>query len=149
MYNVVILRDQFFGDDASLGVCLVYNNEGVQIFKSESLERGWKNNQKNVSCIPVGKYPLRLDYSPRFRKDLWEVYDVPNRSECKFHAANYWKQLNGCMALGNNRKHIDGDLILDVTSSGPTMSNFHQALTGQKEAILHVFDVPSLLIKSI
>ena len=144
MKKVVILRDRFFGSDASLGTCLVYNGRD-QIFKSESVERGWRNNENMVSCVPVGRYDLVLEKSPRFRKMLWELKGVPNRAECKFHSANYAKQLNGCIALGNNRADIDGDRVLDVTSSGATMKKFHDALEGETKCEVWIFDVPTLL----
>ena len=149
MYKVVIIRDKFFGDEASLGTCLVYDDEDKQVFKSESLERGWRDNMNRVSCVPVGKYQLKLEYSSRFRTSLYELKDVPNRSECKFHAANYWHQLNGCIALGNNRKYIDGDAVEDITSSRNTMKEFHDAMANKYHAELYVFDVPSLIVKSI
>ncbi len=63
------------------------------VFSAVSLERGWRNNESNVSCVPAGEYPLILEYSPRFKKELWELKNVPNRSEAKFHSANYWNQL--------------------------------------------------------
>lgn len=146
MRKVIILRDLFFSSSASLGTCLIYNQQGKQIFKKESLERGWVDNQNRISCVPEGVYSLEFEYSDRFKKELWELKGVPGRSECKFHAANYWHQLNGCIALGNNRKHIDGDLIMDVTSSRNTMTEFHNAMGTDTEAVVHIFDVPKLII---
>ncbi len=143
MLDVLIVRDMFFGQEASLGTCLILDGNW-KLFKSESLERGWMNNQNSISCIPEGEYPLILEYSPRFRKELWEVKDVPNRSECKFHSANYWYQLNGCIALGNNRKFIDGDEIMDITSSKPTMKQFHEVLNGEHEARLSIRNASNL-----
>lgn len=137
MKTIIVNRDK--GDtNQTLGVCYVKNEAGAIIFKSEAIERGWRNNQSRVSCIPEGEYPVKLEYSNRFRKDLYEIYGVPNRSECKFHAANYARQLNGCIALGNKRLDIDHDGYHDVTSSRVTMKRFHEAMDGDKEAILIV-----------
>ena len=144
MYEVVILRDLFFDGQASLGSCLVYDNNKKRVFKSVSLERGWINNQNSVSCIPEGVYNLVLEYSPRFKKDLWEIKGVPGRSECKFHTANYWWQLNGCIALGKHEDNLDQDPVMDIAASGPTMGRFHKALEGQKRAVLKVFNVLNL-----
>lgn len=141
--SVYIVRDLFFDKQASIGTCFVYKNE-EQLFKSESLERGWTDNERGTSCIPIGTYDLVLEYSPRFKTDLWEVKGVPNRSECKFHAANYFWQLNGCIALGSNRKRIDGDLVMDVTNSRNTLKEFHLALEGEKWARLHVVNILQL-----
>ena len=63
-----------------------------------TIELPWKNNEKRVSCIPVGKYFIRKRYSPKFKWHL-EVIDVKNRSYILFHPANNaLKELNGCIA---------------------------------------------------
>lgn len=140
MRTVIVIRD-WQDRNQSLGVCYVKDQHGNVLFKSESLERGWRDNQNNVSCIPGGTYDLKLEWSPRFRKELWEIYGVPNRRECKFHAANYWFELNGCIALGNNRTDINDDGYKDITASRPTMKRFHQAMHGYKTANLIVKDI--------
>ena len=148
MKVVKLIRDKFYDGQASLGVCYVYQDESLtadRIFKSVSLERGWVNNKNRISCIPEGDYPLGLEWSPRFERYLWEIYEVPNRAECKFHAANYWHQLNGCIALGRSESYIDGDNVLDVAFSVDTMKKFHRALKGDVTAILKVRNLNNLL----
>jgi len=140
MKTIIVNRDQQ-NDKQSLGVCYVKDDNGKVIFKSESIERGWLDNQRRISCIPAGNYPVRLEHSNRFKKKLYEIYEVPNRSECKFHSANFARQLNGCIALGNKRVDIDGDGAKDVTNSRRVMAKFHKALDGDKEAILIVNDL--------
>ncbi len=140
MKTIYVIRDLFFDGQASLGTCLIYEGS-KQLFKSESLERGWVNNQNMISCVPVGDYDLVLEWSPKFKKDLWELKDVPGRSECKFHAANYWMQLNGCIALCSLRKYLDGDAVMDITSSGPTMDWFHKVMGTDTKACLKVRNV--------
>ena len=129
MKEVLIVRD-YEDKEQTLGRLYVRDEQGCIIFQCECLERSYKDNRRNVSSIPEGTYPLMLEYSNRFRKDLWEIYNVPNRSECKIHSANYWYQLNGCIALGNARKDINGDGFADVTSSKKTMRKFHEAMQG-------------------
>lgn len=146
MYKIVIVRDLFFeGNEASLGTCFIYKNNR-QLFKCESLERGWLNNKNQVSCVPQGVYDCKYEHSPRFGKNLWELKGVPNRSECKFHAANYWHQLNGCIALGRNRKYIDGDLIMDITSSRDMMREFERILMPMNAYTVkvHIIDLSQL-----
>lgn len=140
MKRVFVIRD-VIGRKLSLGLCIVTDTENNDIlFTSQSLERGWLNNVRNISCIPTGIYKLRLEWSPKFQKDLWEIYDVPNRRECKFHAANFSRQLNGCIALGQDRIDIDNDGLIDITNSRNTMKKFHKALEGETQASLHVIN---------
>jgi hypothetical protein len=134
-----ILVHRYAQDDKqSSGSCKVLDLNGFPLFSSLSMERGWRNNESNVSCYPIGIYWVELEYSDAFGKDLWEVKGVPNRSECKFHSANYWKQLKGCTALGLEYIDMDADGYRDVTSSGPTMTRFHKALKGFTRAKLIV-----------
>ncbi len=110
--------------------------DGQPKYACISLERGWRNNQNNISCVPKGEYGLKLEYSPRFKKMLWELKGVPNRTEAKFHSANYWNELNGCIALGIKSADINADNFLDVIKSRFAMGLFHESLEGLKEAKL-------------
>ena len=131
-YTVLITRHKIT-DNYSLGKAYIKDTETCELsYLACSLERGWRDNKSNISCIPEGIYELKLEWSPKFKKELWEIYGVEGRSECKFHAANFWRQLNGCIALGNKHIDIDGDGDTDVTSSKNTMKLLHKALEGQR-----------------
>lgn len=136
---ITIIRD-VRNNKQCLGVCHVEIG-GEFVFKSESIERGDNDNQARISCIPSGTYLVVLEYSPRFNKKLWEVKGVVGRSECKFHAANFSRQLNGCIALGTKRADIDSDGLIDVTNSKQTMLQFHASLKGYDNAILNVINL--------
>ncbi len=120
------------------GNCTVLDGNGFPLMGALTLERGWRNNKQEVSCIPLGTYEVVLEWSPGFGKLLWEIKGVPNRSETKFHTANYWPQLKGCIALGLRYKFINPDKYRDVTSSGNTMKAFHMALKGYTKATLTI-----------
>lgn len=63
-----------------------------------TIELPWKANQRNVSCIPEGKYDLKLRYSIRFKWHL-HLINVSNRELILFHPANHaLKELKGCIA---------------------------------------------------
>lgn len=63
-----------------------------------TIELPWKNNQRQVSCIPEGKYSLRRRYTPRFGWHLW-VENVPGRDGILIHAANdALREIKGCIA---------------------------------------------------
>lgn len=82
------------------------------ILESEALlmqtgELPWYNNQRNISCIPVGRYLCKAHISPRHGKCFW-LQDVLGRSEILIHAANWMgdvskgfkSNLEGCIAPG-------------------------------------------------
>lgn len=132
--KTVIVKRFKVTDNYSLGYCYIKKGSCEEEYVGCTLERGWRDNKSNISCVPEGSYDLKLEYSPRFKKDLWELYGVPNRSECKFHAANYWRQLNGCIALGSEHTDIDGDGDPDVKSSRIVMKEFHKLMSDDKIA---------------
>ena len=105
----------------TLGTLAVLIKNMTPVFSSISLERGWRNNKVSVSCIPADEYDLVYEWSNKFKMMLWEIKNVPNRSECKIHAANLWTQLNGCVAPGTSPRDINGDGYIDVTSSKPCL----------------------------
>lgn len=63
-------------------------------------ERPWRNNQKEVSCIPNGRYTCKAYTSKRFGQ-TFEVTDVENRTYILFHVGNFpEKDSHGCILLG-------------------------------------------------
>ena len=65
-----------------------------------TIERPWLGNQREISCIPCGDYPLVRVNSPRFGADMWEIGDVPDRSHILIHVANTAGDIMGCVGLG-------------------------------------------------
>ena len=135
MRTIKVVRD-WQDENQTLGKCTVYDENNKPLFSGMSLERGWRNNENRISCVPLGTYTSVLEWSNRFKTDLWEIKNVPARSECKFHSANYWYQLNGCIALGRSLADINKDGYQDVTSSKSTMKAFHKALEGETKVDL-------------
>lgn len=63
-----------------------------------TIELPWRDNRKNLSCIPAGTYVLKLRYSPKFKWHL-HVQKVPGRTLILFHPANHAiLELQGCIA---------------------------------------------------
>jgi hypothetical protein len=63
-----------------------------------TIELPWKDNLRNISCIPEGRYRLGKRFTPNRGWHLL-VNEVPGRSGILFHAANNaLKELRGCIA---------------------------------------------------
>ena len=125
-----------YEEKQTLGELAIFDSYETEVFSALTLERADNNNEPMISCIPSGTYNCKLEYSNKFKKDLWEIKGVENRSECKFHSANYWHDLNGCIALGNKYIDINKDGFRDVLSSKKTMKKFHLVLKHLKEVQL-------------
>ena len=125
--KVEIFRS-FQDNKQTSGILVVYDENRFPLLSSVCLERGWNDNKANISCLPKGNYPLVLEYSNRFKTDLWEIKDTGSRSECKFHAASFWSDLEGCISLGCLYKKINTDEYLDLSYSKFMMERFHSVL---------------------
>ena len=129
---IKVYIDRMLEDEVqNLGMLSAVN--GKKFYRCFTIEKPWKNNEQNVSCIPEGEYKVVKEWSNRFQKDLWEVKGVDGRSEIKFHSANYSRQLQGCIGLGRYIGWVDGDKNLDVTNSALTLEEFHAFLGNAKE----------------
>lgn len=64
----------------------------------ETIELPWKNNKRNISCIPEGRYLLVKRQHHKHGLQL-AVANVPNREAILIHPANFaLRELQGCIA---------------------------------------------------
>lgn len=138
--RTVDLQRFYFDDKQTLGTWTVPDKD---IFVCKTLEPAWKHNKTNVSCIPEGKYRCRWTLSPRMTREhgkdvyTYEVLDVPQRAGIRIHSANYYKELLGCIALGDAHKDINADGELDLIHSGKTMEKF-VSLMNKEDFMLNI-----------
>jgi hypothetical protein len=97
MINLLLIRDTF-SKESTIGE-LFLNGERI----CDTLENPWQDNQRNISCIPEGIYPVRLRL-PResASRDYLHllVQEVPNRDWILFHRGNTAKDTSGCILVG-------------------------------------------------
>lgn len=124
--KVKIIR--LLGDEIqTLGQWFVF--DGIdKIFECKTLELAWKDNKQKISCIPCGTYMVKKTFSPSFKKDLYEILNVPGRSGIRIHPANYAAQLKGCIAVGQSFFDINKDGKKDITASQVTYENLDKLL---------------------
>lgn len=91
------------------------SEEGAFLFYT--LELPWRDNQKDISCIPLGEYTCkrvnrRYLSGGGFVDHTFEVLDVPDRSGILFHVGNTYSDTHGCILLGSEHRMRDGELFL-------------------------------------
>jgi len=75
----------------------MYLDDGGTTFYT--LELPYRDNKRNISCIPEGEYICRKICSKHFG-ETFEICDVPNRGEILFHQGNYTSSTRGCVLVG-------------------------------------------------
>jgi len=97
MINLLLIRDTFSKN--SVISELFINGELI----CDTLENPWQDNQRNISCIPEGEYPVRLRLARESAsRDYLHllVQEVPNRDWILFHRGNTAKDTSGCILVG-------------------------------------------------
>jgi len=94
----LVLEREIFTDQSIIG--RLYLNEE---YVCDTLENPYINNERNISCIPEGKYNVRLR-TPResATRDYLHliVQEVPDRSFILFHRGNKPEHTQGCILVG-------------------------------------------------
>ena len=112
------------------------------------VELPWNDNKRGLSCIPPGEYLAELYNSPTHGQ-VYQLIDVPCRSNIQIHAANFGdlrdkdgdgdlegNQLEGCLAPGEviaviTDKRYTNRPKIGVTNSRNTLRRFMAAMEGE------------------
>lgn len=101
-------------------------------FSSFTLELPWRDNRRNVSCVPAGVYPLAWHESKKFK--AFHVKNVPDRSGILIHSGNlagdaalgFRTDVEGCILLGCERGKLNGQKA--VLHSRAAVNKFNSLL---------------------
>ena len=102
-----------------------------------TIERPWKDNKRNVSCIPKGNYECERVYSPTFGV-TFKITKVKGRSHILFHKGNLMEDSHGCIILGEEFGFLDGEIA--VLSSGRAFGEFKDRLKFIEKFSLEIKD---------
>lgn len=56
------------------------------------------------TCIPYGKYEVTVNYSPKFKRELPLLKNVPFFEGIRIHRGNTHRDTLGCILVGENTK---------------------------------------------
>lgn len=86
-------------------------------------------------CIPSGTYPVVIDFSPHFQRQMPRVENVPERSGILVHWGNYVENTQGCILVGSSRGMIQGSVPEPaVWDSRETFERLYREIEGGQSA---------------
>ena len=112
-----------------------------------TLEDDWRDNERNVSCIPAGSYRLRKVLH-RGTLPTYEIYPVTDRTHIHIHPGNTEEDVQGCVMLGlrlgtknvpdedsPDHRNMDKWAVLDSVQAH---RQFMEAMAGRSEVPIAV-----------
>lgn len=103
-----------------------------------TMELPWKNNSRNISCIPSGVYIAKRRWSKKYGHHF-HITDVEGRSWILIHSGNYAGDVSkgykthsaGCILFGKTAGYIKGQRA--VMNSRTAVRNFMNTVTEEFE----------------
>jgi hypothetical protein len=95
--NLKLVRTDFT-DKSTIGELYTIDDKGTEEFLSFILEDVVREEKiKNETAIPYGQYKVVITHSPRFRRNLPLLLDVPNYFGVRIHPGNSASNTEGCL----------------------------------------------------
>lgn len=106
------VKRRFRGANYTIGTLYVNGERFCDTL--EDTDRGLNNDmtQEQVrgikvpghTAIPTGSYEVAIDFSPRFRRPLPRLQQVPGFTGVLIHAGNSHRDTSGCILVGENKQ---------------------------------------------
>ena len=89
-----------------------------------------KKKVKGQTAIPTGTYPVKITYSPKYKKNMPLIENVKGYSGIRIHSGNTHKDTEGCLLVGKNKE------VGKVLESRKTYNALYKILSETKERII-------------
>jgi len=104
MKRYIFIARETFGADRTLG--RLFTDDGsVELYTLEPHAIDWTKEKKvwGKTAIPCGDYKVLMAYSPKYRKTMPYLLDVPHFSGIMFHPGNTPRDTRGCILVGQHQ----------------------------------------------
>lgn len=135
----LLLTRVFFLEDRTIGRLFIddlYFCDTLEDKNRDINHNGKFDNKESKvygeTCIPFGEYKVEVTYSPKFKRELPILLDVPNFEGIRIHRGNYPKDTLGCILVG------ELDINNNVINSTKTEKKLINILKKEKDIIIEI-----------
>lgn len=87
---------------------------------------------KGHTAIPYGEYEIIVNYSPRFKRELPRLLNVPHFDGILIHRGNTHRDSSGCVLVGENKKR---GMVINSTKYELELTKILKEAQNRKEKI--------------
>lgn len=117
----LLLKRRFLADDYTIGTlyingmrfCDTIEDKVRDINQDGDLDDEGEGKVFGETAIPYGKYDIQLSMSPKFKRKLPLLLNVPHFTGIRIHRGNTAKDSHGCILPGENK--VKGQVINSST----------------------------------
>ena len=110
---------------------LIFVNRQFFCFGMEP-ENKFNNTIKGQrDLIPEGTYQIILSKSPKFKRVLPEILNVPNNSGIRIHPGNFPSDTSGCLILGT---YFDENILFNSSKKVEELIKILEVFESRKES---------------
>ena len=85
------------------------------------------------TAIPYGEYEIKVTYSPKFKRELPILLNVPHFEGIRIHRGNTEKDSSGCVLVGENKQK---GKVINSTKYEVELTNLLKNTQNKKEKII-------------
>lgn len=132
--EITVLR-RFRGDTYTIGTmyidgdrfCDTLEPRDRDLNRDGDLNDPGEGKVMHKTAIPYGKYRATLEFSPRFRRDLPRLHNVPHFEGVLIHRGNTPADTSGCVLVGENK--VKGRVINSTQYEVELVKRIREAIT--------------------
>lgn len=106
---IIYLKRRYFGKSYTIGSLYIDGEYFCDTLEDTVRDLGKEKKIKGNTAIPFGEYNVIVNVSPRFKRELPRILDVPNFEGILIHRGNTEKDTSGCILVGENK--VKGKVI--------------------------------------
>jgi len=100
--GIMTIKEAFFA-------CDTLEDKVRDLNKDGDLNDPGEGKVYGKTAIPYGRYRVKICYSPKFKRKIPFILNVPHFEYIRIHALNWPSETDGCVGVGENK--VKGGLI--------------------------------------